>query len=67
MRSSELSARHQSFSAAASEFSVTPAAVGQMIRTLERWLGTALFHRSISGKVRLIATEASEAALPDIQ
>ncbi|AXA66777.1 transcriptional regulator GcvA [Pseudomonas oryzihabitans] len=67
LRAFEASARYQSFSAAASELNVTPAAVGQLVRTLELWLGTALFHRSSSGKVRLIATAAAEAALPDIR
>jgi len=36
-------------------------------RTLEEWLGTPLFHRGTSGKMRLIPTEAAELALPDIR
>src|SRR5574343_1423184 len=67
LRAFEASARHQSFSAAAAELHVTPAAVGQLVRTLEDWLGTPLFVRSQSGKVRLIATEAAEQALPNIR
>lgn len=67
LRAFEASARHQSFSAAAAELSVTPAAVGQLVRSLEDWLGTALFHRSTSGKARLVPTEAAERALPDIR
>ncbi|NIC07290.1 transcriptional regulator GcvA [Billgrantia bachuensis] len=67
LRAFEASARHQSFSAAAAELNVTPAAVGQLVRTLEEWLGTSLFHRASSGKVRLIPTEATERALPDIR
>lgn len=67
LRALEASARHQSFSAAANELNVTPAAVGQLVRTLEDWLGTPLFHRSSSGRVRLVATEAAERALPDIR
>lgn len=67
LRAFEASARHQSFSAAAAELNVTPAAVGQLVRTLEEWLGTPLFHRASSGKVRLIATETAERALPDIR
>lgn len=67
LRAFEASARHQSFSAAAAELNVTPAAVGQLVRTLEQWLGTPLFHRSSSGRVRLVATEAAEHALPDIR
>lgn len=67
LRAFEASARHQSFSAAASELHVTPAAVGQLVRTLEDWLGSPLFLRNSSGRVRLIATEAAERALPDIR
>lgn len=67
LRAFEASARHQSFSAAAEELNVTPAAVGQLVRTLEQWLGTPLFHRGSSGKARLVATEAAERALPDIR
>lgn len=67
LRAFEASARHQSFSAAAVELHVTPAAVGQLVRTLEEWLGVPLFHRSASGRVRLVPTEAAERALPDIR
>lgn len=67
LRAFEASARHQSFSAAAAELHVTPAAVGQLVRSLEEWLGMPLFHRGTKGKARLIATEAAERALPDIR
>jgi len=67
MRAFEASARHQSFSAAAAELNVTPAAVGQLVRTLENWLGTPLFLRGNSGRARLVPTEAAERALPDIR
>lgn len=67
LRAFEASARHQSFSSAASELNVTPAAVGQLVRTLEDWLGVPLFQRASSGKVRLVPTEAAEHALPDIR
>jgi LysR family transcriptional regulator, glycine cleavage system transcriptional activator len=67
LRAFEASARHQSFSAAANELHVTPAAVGQLVRALEDWLGTLLFHRNTSGRVRLVPTEAAEQALPDIR
>jgi LysR family glycine cleavage system transcriptional activator len=67
LRAFEASARHQSFSAAAAELHVTPAAVGQLVRTLEEWLGVPLFHRASSGRIRLIPTEAAERALPDIR
>lgn len=67
LRAFEASARHQSFSAAAAELHVTPAAVGQLVRALEDWLGVPLFLRNTSGKARLVATEAAEQALPDIR
>lgn len=67
LRAFEASARHQSFSAAAQELHVTPAAVGQLVRGLEDWLGTPLFIRSSSGKARLVATDAALRALPDIR
>ena len=67
LRAFEASARHQSFSAAAAELNVTPAAVGQLVRTLEDWLGMPLFHRAASGRARLVTTEAAERALPDIR
>jgi LysR family transcriptional regulator, glycine cleavage system transcriptional activator len=67
MRAFEASARHQSFSAAAEELNVTPAAVGQLVRGLEEWLGTSLFVRATQGRARLVPTEIAERALPDIR
>lgn len=67
LRAFEASARHKSFSAAANELNVTPAAVGQLVRTLEIWLGVALFERVNKGRFRLIPTQAAELALPDIR
>jgi LysR family glycine cleavage system transcriptional activator len=67
LRAFEASARHQSFSAAAAELNVTPAAVGQLVRTLEEWLGAPLFHRAAGGRARLVPSEAAERALPDIR
>jgi len=67
LRAFEASARHQSFSEAAKELNVTPAAVGQLVRSLEEWLDTPLFNRVKSGKVRIIPTEAAKKALPDIR
>jgi LysR family transcriptional regulator, glycine cleavage system transcriptional activator len=67
LRAFEASARHQSFSSAASELNVTPAAVGQLVRSLEEWLNTPLFHRGSGGRARLIPTETAERALPDIR
>ncbi|MCG9494482.1 transcriptional regulator GcvA [Acinetobacter pittii] len=67
LRAFEASARHQSFSAAAEELNVTPAAIGQLVRSLEEWLGVSLFHRNTGGKARLVATEIALIALPDIR
>ncbi|SAK97197.1 LysR family transcriptional regulator [Caballeronia temeraria] len=67
IRAFEASARHQSFSAAAEELSVTPAAVGQLVRGLEAWLGTSLFVRGTGGRARLVPTDVAERALPDIR
>jgi LysR family glycine cleavage system transcriptional activator len=67
LRAFEASARHQSFSAAAAELHVTPAAVGQLVRTLEEWLGAPLFVRGTSGRARLVPTEAAQRALPELR
>lgn len=67
LKAFEASARHRSFSAAAKELNVSPAAIGQLVRTLEAYLGFALFYRQASGKHRLIPTALADAALPDIQ
>jgi len=67
LRAFEAAARHQSFSAAAAELNVTPAAVGQQVRSLEGWLGIPLFTRFGSGTARLMLTDTARAALPDIQ
>lgn len=67
LRAFEASARHGSFSEAAAELNVTPAAVGQLVRSLEEWLGGPLFHRSPSGRTRLVATETAQRALADIR
>ncbi|MET3130243.1 LysR family glycine cleavage system transcriptional activator [Oxalobacteraceae bacterium GrIS 1.11] len=67
LRAFESSARHQSFSSAAAELNVTPAAVGQLVRSLEQWLGAPLFHRISSGQARLVATDVALRALPDIR
>ncbi|MCR8725174.1 LysR substrate-binding domain-containing protein [Frigidibacter sp. ROC022] len=49
LRSFEAAARHSSFSAAADELHLTPAAVSQQIRLLERHLGIQLFKRLAKG------------------
>ncbi|WP_109077326.1 LysR substrate-binding domain-containing protein [Aggregatibacter kilianii] len=63
----EVAYRRQSFSAAAEELSVTPAAVGQLVKSLEEYLGQPLFVRQTGGKARLIPTEIAELAIGDIQ
>ncbi|MZR32431.1 transcriptional regulator GcvA [Sneathiella litorea] len=45
LRSFEAAARHLSFSKAAEELFVTPAAVSHQIKALEDWLGVTLFKR----------------------
>lgn len=63
----EAAARHENYTAAAAELSVTPAAVGQKVRALEAWLGTPLFLRLGFGSNRLVLTEAARAALPQLR
>jgi LysR family transcriptional regulator, glycine cleavage system transcriptional activator len=67
LRAFEAVARHLSYTAAAAELNVTPAAIGQLIRGLESYLDVELFHRSSSGPSRLTLTEAALVALPDLQ
>ena len=59
-----VAARHGSFSKAADELHVTPAAVSQQIRALEDQLGIQLFHRLNRG---LALTDAGEAGLSQLQ
>ena len=49
LRVYDAAARHLSFTRAADELAVTPAAVGQQIRALEDHLGTVLFRRTSRG------------------
>ncbi len=49
LRVYDAAARHLSFTRAADELAVTPAAVGQQIRALEDHLGTVLFRRTSHG------------------
>ncbi|MFY7961142.1 MAG: LysR substrate-binding domain-containing protein [Elsteraceae bacterium] len=62
----EASARHGGFTRAAAELNVTPAAVGQLVRSLEVWLGAPLFLRRGSGSDRLIPTDDALSALADL-
>lgn len=60
----EMAIREGSLKAAAEKLGITPAAVGQRIRSLELFLGTDLLLRSRSG---LVPTPELTQALPDIQ
>ena len=62
----EATARHGSFTGAAQELGVTPAAVGQLVRSLEDWVGHPLLHRTRSGKERLTLVDEAQEALHDI-
>lgn len=71
LKAFETTARHQSFSLASDELFVTPAAVGQLVKSLEDALGVPLFHRQVGGikggQARLTLTDTAKNALPDIQ
>jgi LysR family transcriptional regulator, glycine cleavage system transcriptional activator len=60
----EASARHLSFAAAAAELHLSPSAISQRVRVLERHLGVSLFERR-PRSLRL--TEAGEAYLPAVR
>ena len=62
----EASARHGSFVGAATELDVTPPAVGQLVRSLEDWVGYPLFRRTRSGSERLAPVDEAREALDDI-
>ena len=63
LRAFEAAARHLSFTRAADELSVTPGAVSQQVKSLERALGIMLFRRLPRS---LILTQQGEAYLPAI-
>ena len=62
----EASARHGSFHGAATELQVTAAAVGQLVRSLETWLGAPVFERRGSGRQRLVPMPDAQAAIHDL-
>jgi LysR family glycine cleavage system transcriptional activator len=64
LRVFDAAARHLSFTRAADELAVTPAAVGQQIRALEDTLGLVLFRRQTRG---LELTPEAERALPALR
>lgn len=64
LRVLDAAARHLSFTRAADELAVTPAAVGQQIRALEDTLGAVLFRRTPKG---LELTPEGEAGLIELR
>jgi len=64
LRAFECAARHLSYTLAAKELNVTPAAISHHIRQLEDHLGLALLERD--GR-SLVLTDAGKAALPGIR
>src|SRR5437867_12327347 len=64
LRTFEVVARHGSFTNAAAELLVTPAAGGQQVRLLEDFMGVALFRRESRA---LVLTPAGAASLPCIR
>lgn len=63
LRAFEVAGRHGSFTRAAEELHVTPAAVGYQIKTLEAYLGVALFIRH---NRTLELTDAARTLLPGL-
>ncbi len=63
LRVFDAAARHLSFTKAADELAVTPAAVGQQIRALEEMLGVVLFRRTSKGLELTGEAEAGLSAL----
>lgn len=63
LRAFAVAARHLSFTKAAAELNVTPAAVSQQVRILEDFIGVALFRRH---NRTLLLTDAGQACLPGL-
>src|SRR5258706_15822731 len=61
LRAFEAAARHVSFSRAAEELNVTPAAISHQVKQLEAWLGVPLFRR-LTRALRL--TDEGQILLP---
>ncbi len=64
LRTFEASARHLSFTSAASELNLTQAAVSKQIKLLEQYLGEQLFHRNARS---LSLTRMGSAYLPKVR
>lgn len=65
LRAFEATSRLGGYVAAAEEIGVTPEAVGQLVRTLEAYLGIQLFHRGKAGR-RLRPTQEAQSVLPNL-
>lgn len=63
LRAFEAAARHLSFTLAANELNVTPAAVSHQVKALEDWLGAKLFLRLTRA---LQLTDEGKSALPEL-
>ncbi len=64
LRAFEAAARHLSFTKAAAELNVTPAAISHQIKALEEYSGVQLFHRRTRA---LLLTDTGKAALPTLR
>lgn len=64
LRSFEAAARHLSFTKAAEELHVTPAAISNQVKALEQHYGLTLFRRLTRA---LVLTEAGQKALPPLR
>jgi LysR family glycine cleavage system transcriptional activator len=64
LKAFESAGRHMSFTEAAKELHVTPAAISHQIKTLESYLGVKLFHRKNRS---LELTVAGQACLPGLR
>ncbi len=63
LRAFEAAGRHLSFTKAAGELNVTPAAISHQVKSLEAYLGVSLFRRLTRG---LALTDRGTAYLPDL-
>ncbi len=63
LRAFESAGRHLSFTLAAAELNVTPGAISHQVKSLEDYLGVALFHRRTRA---LDLTDAGQLALPKL-
>ena len=64
LRAFEASVRLKSLTKAAEELNVTPSAVTQHVRAIEKWVGAPLFRRT--GR-HIVPTDVAEAALPSLR